>query len=100
MKLRDSKFGKSQRGGGHVSRDFEGAGKTYYREQKVDSAGLCPFPLRKTTGREQMGGWGGNVSSVGGVGPKPFWGRAFYGMFSPPLSFPAPISRFEVIFLP
>ena len=50
--------------------------------RKWDSSGLCPFPLRRMTGREQRGGesyhkWGG---------PKPFLGRGFMVcLFSLPL---------------
>ena len=87
--------GNSQRGGSKTYRAifFWGGGKgtiecplqtQFWRTKKSDSSGLCPFPQRKMTGREQGGGetyhrWGG---------PKLFFGERFYGMSSPPLSSP------------
>ena len=42
-----------------------------------------------TTGRKQTGGGGKRI--IGGGGSKTVFGKGFYGMFSPPLSFPPPI---------
>ena len=52
--------------------------------RKWDLSGLCPFPPKNMTWREQIGGkayhkWGG--------GSKTVFGEGFYGMFSPPQSF-------------
>ena len=87
-------------GGQNVSCDFGGENVLYSAPSKPsfgglrkwDLSGLCPFPLRKMTLREQRGG--GSYHKWGG--PKPFLGRGlgFYGMFSPPLSFPPPLSFF------
>ena len=83
-------------GGQNVSCDFGGGGETYYRApppkplleaSKWDLSGMCPFPLRRMTGREQRGG---EIVIIAG-GPKPFW-EGFYGMFAPLLSFPPFVS--------
>ena len=67
-----------------------GGGERYCRVclRKWDWSGLCTFPLRKMTGREQTGGletyhrWGG---------PKPFLGRGSMVRFSFPMPFFASI---------
>ena len=57
--------------------------------RKWDWSGLCPFPPRKMTGHEQRGGGGNRI--IGGGGSKTVFGKGFYGMVSPPLSFPPPL---------
>ena len=55
--------------------------------------GIClvcaRFPLRRMTMRKQRGGGGESYHKWGG--PKPFLGRGFMVLFSPPLSFPPPL---------
>ena len=73
-------------GGGNVSCDFGGGKRTIecaLQLRKWDLSGLCPFPLRKMTLREQRGG-GENVSQV--AGSKTVLGEGFYG-------FPLPLGR-------
>ena len=75
-----------------------GGGGTYYRVRPSktnfgglrtwDWSGLCPFPLKKMTGREQTEG--GKRIVGGGGGPQTIFGEGFYGMFSLLLSFPPP----------
>ena len=92
-------FGKRQMGGGqNGSCNFGGRGGQSFSsvrppkpvlegsERKWDWSGLCPFPLRIITGREQTAGGGKRI--IGGGGPKSFFGEGFYGMSSPLLSFP------------
>ena len=67
---------------------FWGGKRTIERGlQNQFCSGLSPFPPKKMTGREQTGGLE-NLSSVGGA--KTVFGEGFFGMFSPPLSFPPP----------
>ena len=88
-------IGKSQRGGGqNVSYDF--LGKTYcgapppklVLEGSESGIGLvcARFPQGKWQGASK-GGW---KRIIGGGGSKTVFGEGFYGMFSPPLSFPTP----------
>ena len=44
-----------------------------------------PVPSKEKTGVN----WGGGITSYAGVS-KTVFGEGFYGMFSPPLSFPPP----------
>ena len=83
-------------GGQNVSCDFGGGKRTIERAlsktsfgglRKWDLPGLCRFPLRKTTGRKRTGG---GKRIIGGGVQNLFFGKGFYGMFSPPLSFPPP----------
>ena len=58
----------------------------FWRPQKVGFVWSVPVPLRRMTLRKQRGGksyhkWGGS---------KTVFGEGFYGIFSPPLSFPPP----------
>ena len=45
-----------------------------------------PVSSKENTWSEQTGG----ERIIGGGGSKTFFGEGFYGMFSPPLSFPPP----------
>ena len=91
-------IGNSRGGGGgqNVSCDFGGGGgkrtikhplqNQFWRPQKVvrkwDLSGLCPFPLRRMTLREQRRGGGNRI--ISGGGPKPFLGRGFMVCFPLP----------------
>ena len=81
-------------GGQNVLCDFGGGGgrtiecalqNQFGGLRKWDWSGLCPFPLRKMTGREQMGG-----NRIIGEGPNRFWGRGFM-VCSPPPEFSTPL---------
>ena len=88
--------GNSQRRGQNVSCDFGGGGgkrtieyplqNQFWRPQKMDSSGLCLFPPRKMTGREQ---WGGRRIIGGGVQNR-FGGEALWYVFPSP-EFPTPL---------
>ena len=54
--------------------------------------GLCTFPLRRMTRREQRGG----NRIIGGGGSETVFGERLYGMFSPPLSFPQSLELAEL----
>ena len=87
--------GKSHMRGQNASCDFLGGKRTivcilqnwFGGLRNCDWSGLCPFLLRRMTGREQREvfksyhRWGC---------PNPFFGRSFKVCFPPPLSFPHP----------
>ena len=87
-----------RKGGGKTYRAiFGGGGKSYHKApppkpvfgglRKWDLSGLCPFPLRRMTLREQRGG-GKSYHKWGG--PKPFfWGGDLWYVFPSP-EFPPP----------
>ena len=86
--IRGGGGGKTYRAilGGEGQRTIKCPSKTSFGGlRKWDLSGLCPFPPRKMTGREQRRGGGKRIIS-GGV--QNVSGEGFYGMFSPPLSFP------------
>ena len=56
---------------------------------------MCPFPLKKMTRHEQRG-WGNRI--IGGGVQNRFYG-GFYGMCSPPLSFPPPLFFSECVYV-
>ena len=59
--------------------------------RKWDSSGLCPLP--PVASKENDRAWtkgGEETYHKWGEGPELFFGEGFYGMFSPPLSFPPP----------
>ena len=75
------KIGKLQRVGGEMYRAILGGGgrnvpqsapstSSFGGLRKWDSSGLCPFPLRRMTGREQT--WGGGERYHRGGGPNFF----------------------------
>ena len=70
-------------GGGKTYRAIWG-GEPYCRAHPpnpvLDSSGLCPFPLKRMTGREQGGGETETYHRWGG-GAKPFLGRGFMVCF-------------------
>ena len=96
-------IGARQIGGGKTYRAIFG-GETYYKvpppkpvleaSEKWDLSGLCPFPLRRMTGREQRGG-GNAYHKWGGGGSKTVFGAIWYVFPSPefsPLCFPLKMS--------
>ena len=84
-------------GGGKTCRAIWGGESTieralqnqFWRPQKVGFAWPMPVSSKeKQQGENKRGGK--RIIGGGGGGPKPLLGRGFYGMFSPPLSFPPP----------
>ena len=88
-------FGKRLMGGQNVSCDFGGGGKRtiecalqnqFWRPQKVGFAWSLPVSSKENNRAKTKGG---GKRIIGG-GSKTVFGKGFYGMFSPPLSFPPP----------
>ena len=84
-------------GGQNISCDFGGGERTiecalqnkFWRAEKVGFAWSVPVSSKENNRAKTNGGGGGETYDRWG-GPKPFLGEGFYGMFSPPLSFPPP----------
>ena len=82
-------WGGAREGGGKRTQIMRALQKKFWRPQKVGFPWSVPVSSKENN-RAKTNGGGGETYHRWGGGSKTVFGKGFYGMFSPPLSFPPP----------